>query len=101
MDTNETQFVVQDFYNRFVKMTEYGESIWKKINLDKKRIVWLNPYTGFSIAALKDIHYEIKRPSAYTTYEENFAHFKSLWMKLDFEVKLLYENIEAHLANNE
>jgi hypothetical protein len=71
MDTNQTQFVVQDFCNKF------------------------------SIAALKDINYEIKRPNDYTCYKENFDSFKSLWMNLNFEVKLLYENIETYLANNE
>ena len=56
-------------------MTEYGERIWEKINVDKKRIVWLNPYNGFSIAALKDINYEIKRPNTYTSYKENCDSF--------------------------
>ena len=82
-------------------LTKYGESVWEKINSDKKCIVWLNPHNGIIIAALKDINYEIKKRNAYTNYEENFASFKPLWMNLDFEVKLLYKNIETHLANNE
>ena len=101
MDTDQTQFVVQDFLYKFEKMTENGESLWNKINLDKKRIVWLNPHNGFSIAALKDIDFEIKLTNAYATYEENFAKFKSLWMNIDSDVKLLYANIESHLANKE
>ena len=41
------------------------------------------------------------RPSADTSYKAKFASFKSLWMNLDFEVKLMNKNIETHLANNE
>ena len=75
MDTEQTQFVVQDLFYKFEKMTENGESLWHEINLHKKRIVWLNPHNGFSIAALKDVDFEIRLPNAYETYEENFAAF--------------------------
>ena len=63
--------------------------------------MWLNPHNGFLIAFLKDVDFEIKLPNAYGTYEDNFAAFKSLSMKLDFDVKLLYDNIEVQLANKE
>ena len=60
MDTTEVQFVLQDFYCQFVEINKNGESVWKKITLDKKRIVWLNPNNGFPLAALRDLKYEIK-----------------------------------------
>ena len=81
MDTAQDQFMIQDFYHQFVKMTDSGDSIWKKKHLDKKRIVWLNPNNGFSIAALQELDYEIKLPNALSTFEENFSRFKSIWMK--------------------
>ena len=64
-------------------------------------MVKLNPQNGFSIAAMKDIDFKIKLPNAFTTYEENFAKFVTLWMNIDSDVKLLYDNIESHLAKNE
>ena len=42
MDTDQTQFVIQDFHYKFFKIKENGESLWKKINFDKNRIVWLS-----------------------------------------------------------
>ena len=72
-----------------------------KIQLDKKRIVWLNPNNGFAIAALKDLDFEFKLPNSFQTYEENFKLFKSLWLSLDYDVNLLYENIQSHLTNDE
>ena len=93
--------MIQDFYHQFVKMTESGDSIWKKKKLDKKRIVWLNPNNGFSIAALQELDYEIKLQNALSTFEENFSRFKSIWMKLDYDLNLLYENVESHISNNE
>ena len=35
MDTCEPQFLVQDFYYKFERMLENGESLWEKIKLDK------------------------------------------------------------------
>ena len=93
--------MIQDFYHQFVKMTDSGDSIWKKKHLDKKRIVWLNPNNGFSIAALQELDYEIKLPNASSTFEENFSRFKSIWMKLDYDLNLLYENVESRISNNE
>ena len=101
MDTNEVQFVAQDFYLKFERMSDNGMAIWKKIKMDKKRIVWINPNNGFSIAAFKDLDNEIKLPNSLPTYSENFTTFKSLWRSLDHDVNLLYENIENHLMNNE
>ena len=101
MDTCEPQFLVQDFYYKFERMLENGESLWEKIKLDKKRIVWVNPNNGFTIAALKDLDFEIKLPNSRPSYEENLTIFKSLWMSLDHDVKLLYENIESHKTNHE
>ena len=64
MDTTQVQFVVQNFYYQFIQMTEDGESLWKKINMDKNRVIWLNPNNGFSIAAPGNLEYEIKLPSS-------------------------------------
>ena len=101
MDTNEVQFVVQDFFYKFERMSDDGNSLWKKIKMDKKRIVWVNPNNGFAIAALKDLDFEIKLPNSLPTYEENFDVFKSLWISLEHDVNLLFENIRSHLSNNE
>ena len=101
MDTHEVQFLAQDFYYKFLKISENGDSLWEKIQLDKKRIVWLNPNNGFAIAALKDLDFEFKLPNSFQTYEENFKLFKSLWLSLDYDVNLLYENIQSHLTNDE
>ena len=101
MDTSEVQFILKDFYCRFERMSEDGNSLWKKIKLDKKRIVWINPNNGFAIAALKDLDFEIKLPNSLPTYEENFNLFKSLWLKLDYDLNLLYENVTSHLTNDE
>ena len=68
-------------------------AIWKKIKIDKKLIVWINPN--------KDLDNEIKLPNSLATYRENFTAFKSFWRSLDHDVNLLYENIENHLMNNE
>ena len=101
MDTSLEQFSIQNFFHKFERMCENGESLWTKTFLDKKRIVWINPMNGFSIAALKDINYEIKLPNAFSTFEENFQNFKSIWMTLEYDVNLLFENIESHISNNE
>ena len=101
MDTKSEQYVYQNFYHQFVQMCENGESLWRKVYLDKKRIIWKNPMNGFSIAALKDIDYEITLPNSLPTFEENFSKFKSLWMALDQNLDLLYENVETHIRNNE
>ena len=96
MDTTDVQFVLQDFYYKFEEITENGDSIWKRINLDKRRIIWLNPNNGFAIAALKDLEFEIKLPNAFSSFDENLEVFKSLWMKLEYDLNLLYENIKSH-----
>ena len=101
MDTTDVQFVLQDFYYKFEEITENGDSIWKRINLDKRRIIWLNPNNGFAIAALKDLEFEIKLPNAFSSFDENLEVFKSLWMKLEYDLNLLYENIKSHHRNNE
>ena len=96
MDNTDVQFVLQDFYYKFEEITENGDSIWKRINLDKRRIIWLNPNNGFAIAALKDLEFEIKLPNAFSSFDENLEVFKSLWMKLEYDLNLLYENIKSH-----
>ena len=101
MDTHEVQFLAQDFYFKFLKISENGDKLWEKIQLDKKRIVRLNPNNGFAIAALKDLDFKFKLPNSFQTYEENFKLFKSLWLSLDYDVNLLYENIQSHLTNDE
>ena len=73
----------------------------EKIKLDKKRIVWINPNNGFVIAALKDLDFEIMLPNSLPTYEENFNLFKTLRLKLDYDLNLLYENVTSHLTNDE
>ena len=101
MDTSEVQFAVQDHYFQFDQITPNGETLWKRKNLDKKRIIWRNPNNGFTIAALRDLEYEIKLPNAFPTYKDNFEKFKLIWMSLDYDVQLLYENIQSHLSNRE
>ena len=65
------------------------------------RIDWLIPNNGFYIAALKDFDYEMKLPNSLSTFEENLTLFKSVWMNLDYDLCLLYENIENHFATKE
>ena len=65
-----------------------------KISLDKKRIIWINPNNGFSIAALQDLQFKISLPDCLPTFQENFNAFKRLWMSLDHNIELPYENIE-------
>ena len=101
MDTNLEQFAIQNFYHQFVQMTEDGESLWRKVELDKKRIVWRNPMNGFTIAALQDLDFEIRLPNALPSYEENFEVFKSMWINVDYDLGLLYQNIESHRRNDE
>ena len=101
IDTSEVQFAYQDFYFQFERIQENGETLWKKKLLDKKRIIWLNPNNGFTIAALRDLNYEIKLPDALPTFEENFEAFKLIWTSLDYSMDLFYENIESHHTNNE
>ena len=101
MDTNEVQFALQDFYYKFKKISQNGESIWEEVKLDKKRIVWMNPNNGFSIAALNDLDIEIGLPDRLPTFKENLDLFKTLWMNLDHNLELFYENIETHHKNQE
>jgi hypothetical protein len=101
MDTHEEQFAIQNYYFRFESMNENGESNLTKIMLDKKCIVWKNPANGFSVAALKDIDFEIPLPNALPTYEENFENFKSLWLSLDYNISNLFENVRSHVRTNE
>ena len=101
MDTNLEQFSIQNFYHQFVQMTEDGNSLWRKVDLDKKRIVWKNPMNGFTIAALQDVNFEIRLPNLLSSYEENFKVFKSLWINLDYDLDLLYQNVESHRRNYE
>ena len=101
VDTDEVQFSVQDFYYKFQAISNDGESLWEKVKLDKKRIVWLNPNNGFSIAVLKDLETEIGLPDRLPTFRENLDVFKTFWMSLDHNLELLYENIETHYKNQE
>ena len=67
----------------------------------KKCIVWKNPETGLPIAVLRDLdNYEIPLPNSLSSFEENFIHFQSLWTNLDFDLKMLYEDIGRHIRNN-
>ena len=84
-----------------MKKSLNGECLWKKTKLDNKRIVRLNPNNGFYIAALKDLDYEMKLPNSLPMFEENLTLFKSVWMDLDYDLCLLYENIENHFAMKE
>ena len=101
MDSQEVQFAAQDYYLRFQEILENGETLWEKIKLDKKRIVWINPNNGFSIAALKDLDFEIDLPDTLPTFTENLDSFRKLWMSLDYDIELLYENLETHSTNQE
>ena len=101
MDSNSVQFTIQDFYHKFLKILENGESLWEEVKLDKKRIVWINPNNGFSIAALKDSEIEIGLPDRLPTFRDNLDSFKTLWDGLDHSIELLYENIETHYTNQE
>ena len=101
METNEVQFSIQDFYYRFKEMSKNGESLWEEVKLDKKRIVWINPNNGFSLAALRDLETEISLPDSLPTFRENLELFKTHWMDLDHSLELLYENIETHYADQE
>ena len=60
METDQTQFAVQDFYYKYLEILENGEVLWEKVCLDKKRIIWINPNNGFAIAALKDLEFDIQ-----------------------------------------
>ena len=99
MDTTDVQLIIQDFYYKLEKINENGDSLWRRMDLDKRRIIWLNPKNGFSMAALKELEYEIKLPNVLSSFEENFEAFKSIWMKLDSDLNLLFENIESHHRN--
>ena len=101
MDTTQVQFVIQDHYFKFYEFDEYGETFWKKIDLKKRQIVWINPNNGYAIAALRDLEYEIDLPNQLPSYEENLSKFKLLWSSLDYDVNLLYKNIESHVATDE
>ena len=90
MDTPEEQFILQNFYYRFEHMSD-GEAIWKKIMFDKKQIVWINPFNGFSLAV----------PNQSGSFEQNFDVFKSIWGKLVFELEFLFESIKSHRNNHE
>ena len=85
MDTNEIQFKLQNCYLKFEHMEENGESLWKKVSLDKKMIIWMNPYNGFSVAALKDLDNQVTLPNLLPTFQENLNIFKSLWLDLDYK----------------
>ena len=59
------------------------------------------PNNGFSIAALNDLDIEIGLPDRLPTFKENLDSFKTLWMNLDHNLELFYENIETHHKNQE
>ena len=99
--SQEVQFAAQDYYFKFQEILENGETLWEKVLLDKKRIVWINPNNGFSIAALQDLEFEIGLPDCLPTFQENLNSFKKLWTSLDHNIELLYENIENHHTNQE
>ena len=62
----------------------------EKVYLDKKCIIWVNPNNGFTLAALKDLEYEIQLPNIHPSYEENLEIFR---ISLDYAMQLLYKNI--------
>ena len=101
MDTLKEQFAIQDFYSKFEGFRENGECIHSKIPLDKKRIVWKNPANGISLAALKDVDFEIKLPNFLPTYSENLEKYQSLWLDLDYDLELLFENMRKHEENQD
>ena len=67
----------------------------------QKRIIWKNPANGFAIAALKDLNTEIKLPNYLPSYEENFESFKSMWTSLDYDLRILFENVKSHVKSDE
>jgi hypothetical protein len=101
VDTPDEQYVIQNFYHRFGNMCEDGSSNWTQIFLDKKRIIWKNPANGFAIAALKELDREIRLPNYLPSYEENFESFKSMWTSLDYDIKILFENVKSHVKSDE
>ena len=68
---------------------------------DKKQIVWINPFNGFSLAVLKDLKTDVKAPNQSGSFEQNFDVFESIWGKLDFDLEPLFENIKSHRNNDE
>ena len=101
MDTTEVQYLLQNFYYSFEETPQNRNRTWVKKFLDKKRIVWINPANGFAIAALKDLETEIKLPNALQSYDANLKTFKSMWIELDFDLGLLYQNLRSHIENYE
>ena len=101
LDTVKEQFALQNFYLKFERFDENEECIWSKVPLDKKRIVWKNPANGITIAALKDIDYEIKLPNFLATYEANFKIFQSLWLRLDHDLEDFFENVRKHTRSKD
>ena len=101
MDTTEVQYLLQNFYYSFEETPQNRNGTWVKKFLDKKRIVWINPVNGFAIAALKDMKTEIKLPNALQSYDDNLKTFKSMWIELDFDLSLLYQNLRSHIENYE
>ena len=78
-----------------------GQVIEQKYVLTKKLIIWKNPANGFAIAALKDLDREIKLPNYLPNYDENFESFKSMWTSLDYDIKIMFENVKSHVESNE
>ena len=101
MDTEATQFQVQNYYYRFEKMTENGGCEWTKVFLKKKQILWINPANGFALATLKDMNVEIPLPDVLPNFKANFETFKTFWKKLDYDLEPLYKNIQSHQDNEE
>ena len=49
MDTPEEQFTIQNYFEKFEGFRNDGETIWRKILLDKRYIVWKNTANGFTL----------------------------------------------------
>ena len=92
--TREIQFKLQNFYLKF-------ESIWKKVFLPQKTIIWINPYYGFAVAAYKNVETQVTLPNVLPTFQENLDIFNSLWLDLDYKFESLIENIKIHKENQE
>ena len=101
MDTPGEKFAIQNYFFKFDGFREGGETIWVERPLNRKCIVWKNTANGFTVAKMKDIEYEIRLPNFLPTYEENFSAFQALWVGIEYNIKLLFENIRSHKIEDE
>ena len=81
-------------FKKFLKTVKlYG----KKLSWTKNELFRLIQ----TIAALKDLDFEIDLPDSRPTFKENLDSFRKLWMSLDYDIELLYQNLENHQTNQE